>query len=156
MERGASVELRIKHKNMDKIKKTLIIVLATLAVIMIILMVVAKVISSRSDQAEKTSNSQNSSSSDKKVFTEEDLKKVIQGRISDLTESSLVITDKLDQKTRLFIPQKNVKFFKEIETNQDSLTLKEIGLFEIEEDSQVEAVYDFRTRMVSFLKVVEE
>lgn len=84
-----------------------------------------------------------------------DIQSVLNGQITKIDLGSVALKTEEGEETTLVIPENNVQFFEEISI-EDGITLKEIGLLEIEKNKEVQVQYNPETGNVSFIKVLLE
>jgi uncharacterized protein YpmB len=142
---------------MSQTKKILILILA-FAILIIGILVVAKSVSKN----ELKTNPQNSTqiTQDAKNIPPEtqkvpDTKSILRGKITKVDMQQVSITDTNKNELKLNIPEKGVKFFKETKL-KEGITLKEVGLFDLKVDSNVEIEYNPETSNLNFVKVLAE
>ncbi|MDD3607812.1 MAG: hypothetical protein PHQ20_03380 [Candidatus Moranbacteria bacterium] len=150
---------------MDKNKKIILGVLTAALVILIIVLIVSKN-SQPTEQvtspgATQTTEPETGKSADNQETQEPNSeeavrdKSIVQGAISQIDIAMIAIKDANGQEREFKIPTENAKFFQETE-QQGAITLKEIGLFDMQVGSEAIVECNPETNEVISVKLLKE
>jgi Flp pilus assembly protein CpaB len=133
-------------------KKIIILILA-LAILIVGILVIARSVSNKELKNGIPSQSKDSANPTEDSQVVPDAKSILQGKITQVDMTTLTVTDANKNEIKLNIPEKDVKFYAETKLGE-GITLKEIGLFDLKVDSDVEIEYNPETSNLNFIKVL--
>ena len=150
---------------MDKNKKIILGVLAVVLAILIIALIVNKrsqstkqVASPSATQTTDLKTSKPANNQETQEPNSEEVSKnepITQGTISQIDIAMIAIKDVNDQEREFKIPTENAKFFQEVE-QEGAITLKEIGLFDMQVGSEAIVEYNPETSEVVSVKLLKK